>query len=362
MPAEQQPMLEALLVLPRLRVQNANAVSSPLTWGFPSMTAFIGFMHALERRLRDSTGLQFWRVGVVCHHFEAQATQTTPGVFTRSFHLTRNPVDKDGGTAAIVEEGRVHLEVTLVFEVRVPADQQSQDQRQLLADTVAAEAAAMRLAGGSVMPPVSGMGAVGGGATGVTSRRRFRPYLELLDDNPEQGRKAFRRLSRRWLPGFALVSRDDLLQERLLTLRKADAKASVLDAWLSLSRLTHRASKVQKPNEKTGETIEVVEWTTERAKGWVVPIPVGYTALSPLHAAGTVAHSRDATTPFAFVESVYSMGQWISPHRLATAHDMLWQTEHDPTQGLYRCVNAFRPTAPSAATPIAPAGAAAQTL
>ena len=40
-----------LLVLPRLKVQNANAISSPLTWGFPPPSAFLGFAHALERRL-----------------------------------------------------------------------------------------------------------------------------------------------------------------------------------------------------------------------------------------------------------------------------------------------------------------------
>ena len=38
---------EAVLLLPRLRVQNANAISSPLTWGFPPPSAFTGFAHAL---------------------------------------------------------------------------------------------------------------------------------------------------------------------------------------------------------------------------------------------------------------------------------------------------------------------------
>lgn len=36
------PNSDGLLILPRLRVQNANAISSPLTHGFPSMTAFLG--------------------------------------------------------------------------------------------------------------------------------------------------------------------------------------------------------------------------------------------------------------------------------------------------------------------------------
>ena len=39
-----------------------------------------------------------------------------PG-YVRNFNLTRNPVDKDGSTAAIVEEGRMHLQITLVLAV-----------------------------------------------------------------------------------------------------------------------------------------------------------------------------------------------------------------------------------------------------
>lgn len=350
MPFE-QPIVSGLLVLPRLRVQNANAISSPLTWGFPSITAFIGVMHALERKLRSSSSLQFWKVGVVCHGFEAQVTR---GGFTRSFHLTRNPVDKDGSTAAIVEEARVHLDVTLVFEVRLPLDQSGETQRQALAEQVAELVAGMRVAGGSVMPPLT--------TAGLTERRRFRPYLELVDDDAEQRKKAFRRLGRRWLPGFVLVSRDDLLQERLATLRRTNSQATVLEAWLSLSRLTYRASKVQKLNDKIGETSEVIEWTAERHKGWLVPIPVGYGALSALHASGEVANARDDVTPFRFVESVYSVGQWISPHRLSDPSDMLWFGDHDDANGLYRCINEFRaPAAATLNTPIAPDAATART-
>ena len=107
---------QALLVLPRLRIQNANAISSPLTHGFPSITAFTGLMWALERKLAQADApipLHLHAVGVICHHHQEQATQG----YVRSFNLTRNPVDKDGSTAAIVEEGRIHLEITLVFTV-----------------------------------------------------------------------------------------------------------------------------------------------------------------------------------------------------------------------------------------------------
>lgn len=344
-----QTLVTGLLVLPRLRIQNANAVSSPLTWGFPSITAFIGLMHVLERKLRSQTGLQFWKVGVICHGFEAQATE---GGFTRSFHLTRNPVGKDGNTAAIVEEARAHIDVSLVFEVCFPIDQSSQAQREDLAKQVGDLVAGSRVAGGSVMPSLD--------RPGLDDRRRFRPYLELAETDDEQRRKAFRRLARRLLPGFALVSRDDLLQARLATLRQSDPEATVLDAWLSLSRLTSRATRVTETDDKTGEVSEIVKWKAERHKGWLVPIPVGYSALSALHDAGEVANARDDHTPFRFVESVYSIGQWISPHRLSDPRDLLWFGDCDEATGLYRCINEFRPAVPIGMNPTF-AAAAVQT-
>jgi len=38
-PTQRPPAQRGVLVLRRLRVQNANAISSPLTWGFPAITA-----------------------------------------------------------------------------------------------------------------------------------------------------------------------------------------------------------------------------------------------------------------------------------------------------------------------------------
>ena len=65
-------------------------------------------LHALERRLNAmGKRLRFGGVGIVCHQFDPQVFQP-PGRRTQVFCLTRNPVDKDGNTSAIVEEGRTH--------------------------------------------------------------------------------------------------------------------------------------------------------------------------------------------------------------------------------------------------------------
>jgi CRISPR-associated protein Csy2 len=337
----------ALLLVPHLQVQNANAISSPMTWGFPGITAFVGLMAALERKLGADGGLQFNGIGVVCHRFEAQ----THRGYTHSFRLSRNPVRKDGSTAGIVEEGRIHLDISLVFDVSLSSHLTGDAERQQLAQTVADLLATMRIAGGSVIAPHT--------PHTPHARRALQPQLRLEAQEPEQQRKEFAQLSRRLLPGFALVARDDLLQahQRTLSQRQTDGQptpASALDAWLDLSRINTRAVRgpalpvegetaaPQAANAKP-TAAEPIEWQRDERPGWLVPIPVGYAALSALHPAGSVAQARDATTPLRFVESVFSIGQWISPHRLRDAAQLIWWPTYDEATGLYRCRNACAP-------------------
>jgi CRISPR-associated protein Csy2 len=314
------PHFTHLLVLPHLKVNNANAVSSPLTHGFPSITAFLGLMWALERKTRAAgLNLEFGAVGVVCHD---RREQTTEGGFVKSFRLTRNPVGKDGGTAAIVEEGRIHLDLSLVLAVNAgPWDQDAQ-QRDL--KTILDLLQGMRIAGGTLLP-----------ITQAPTSRHL-PWLANFTGDNDDHATAFRMLRARLLPGFALVARDDLIDQRLQALRASAPDASRLDAWLSLSRINwHYDGKAE---DGKGA------WQHDRKKGfgWIVPIPVGYGALGELHDAGSVANARDAVTPFRFVESLYSMGEWIGPHRLHAPQDLLWYADSRPDEGLYRCRNDYR--------------------
>jgi CRISPR-associated protein Csy2 len=319
------PKHPALLELPRLRVQNANAISSPLTWGFPAITAFTGFMTALARRLGPEADIAFQGVGVVCHGFEAQVTQ---GGYTRSFALTRNPVRADGSTAAIVEEGRVHLDITLVLQVDLAHRYLDDNARTELAAHIGHLVAGMRLAGGSVMPPLPGQ-----------FQRPPRPRLSLLAGQADERAAQFKRMRRRWLPGFALVLRDDLLHAHWAELQTRQPQATLLDAWLDLSRINHRATR--REGSGPDQTIQA-DWATDSRPGWLVPMPVGFAALSDLYEPGSVVGARDPAAHFRFVESVYAIGQWISPHRLQDTQDLLWHTSHDTASGLYRCINRFK--------------------
>lgn len=328
---------QAILVLPHLRIQNANAIASPLTHGFPSITAFTGVMWALERKLAQvGVPLRLHSVGVVCHHHQEQVTQG----YVRNFNLTRNPVGKDGSAAAIVEEGRMHLQLTLVLAVSekrtpgTPAALVQGNQTQL--DDWAAQAghllAGMRVAGGSVLPSRPEPG------------KRVRPWMAVVPEDPVAAEKAFRQWRRQWLPGFALVGRDDLLAQRLQALRASQPTATLLDAWLHAARSNYAPVLPEGAARVPDGQVQWADPQRRKGSGWIVPIPVGYAALTPqAHAAGTVRNARDASVPLRFVESVYALGEWISPHRLTHLGHLLWHAETDDALGLYRCRNGYQP-------------------
>lgn len=311
-------LLPGLILLPHLRVQNANAISSPLTWGFPAISAFLGFAHALQRRLgKDVADLE--GVGVVCHTFTPQ-TYRPHGRYHRRFCLPRHPLNKQGASPGTVEEGRTHLEVSLLLGIRDHLDEKGSGAE--LARLLLHTALGMRLAGGSLLPASTGRG-------------RPPRYFRLGDDLVSQ-QNAFRKIRRALLPGFALLDRSDLLAEHLAQLRQDESQATALDALLDLSRL--KVEPLPTDPAADAKPSGQVVWQASRVRpGWLVPLPVGFGAISPLHPPGTVQNARDMTTPFRFVEALYSLGEWVSPHRLESPQEILWHYQARPAEGIYLC-------------------------
>jgi len=320
---------EGLLILPRLQVQNANAIGSPLTHGFPSITAFVGFMWALNRKFIDENiDLNLNGVGVICHDHQEQVSQDN---YRKRFSLARHPLRKTGELAPIIEEGHIHLDVSLVFDanwVSGPSEvslflQGEEVKRANLECEIAQIISDMRVAGGAIISD--------------------NPTATLLSipENRDARAEQFINLSRQFLPGFSLVSRHDLLKIRWDEMKVEQPSVSLLDAWLDLSRFNYRAKSVKEGEAPPADGS--VEWVRDRVKdsGWIVPISIGYAALSPLHAAGTVRSSRDEITPFRFVEALHSIGEWVSPHRLADVDQLLWYPKVEPEKGLYRIVNQY---------------------
>lgn len=314
----------AWLLLPHLRVQNANAISGPFSWGFPAPSAFTGFVHALSRKLPDTfdASVLLGGVGIICHRFGPQVSDG----YVKSFNLTRNPTTTkkeveafiaNGTPPSFVEEGRVHLEVSLLIGVHGEAvELTTTNQLADMAQCLYELAQGQRLAGGSLLPSLDAA----------------KPSLTHTD-RPE---RELRSLRRQLLPGFALIERSDRLEQHLQALQQDAPDATPLDALMDACALHWDCETTEREDGSTR-----ADWHVRSRPGWLAPIPVGYRAISPLYKPGTVRNARDNDTPFRFVESLYSLGEWISPHRVEDLQDLLWHHHAEPEQGLYRCTNRY---------------------
>ena len=311
--------MKAFLKLKRIKIENANAVSG-LTYGFPSVTHFLGFTHALSRQVKSKgIELKFKGCAIVAH--EQQIHKYSTGVWgDATFSLSRNPPGKDGLPAAFNEEGKMHLTVSLLIECDFDKDDlkylnfsNEKEFEKLIKDI----ALTHRLAGGMIQD---------------IEEIKF----EEIPENLEKKSKFIRREMRKLLPGFLLIEKSDLLAEHLMQLKSECSEKDMMDSWLDFIALKFQAEKKEENPEKTE-----VEWSMvpKPSLGYLVPINIGYRAVSELYSPGTVKQVRDPTVPFRFVESVYTIGQWISPHRIEKLEEIFWQYQADPVLGWYICKN-----------------------
>lgn len=322
--------IEHLLILPRLRVINTNAIPAPLVWGFPAMSAFTGFMHALERKLPDNLRLMFNGIGVICHEFQALTTGTA---FRHSFSLQRSSFqsksqakayEKEGKLPSFVEYGLANMDISLVLEISQKDNGGDQQLTQESANIIAEIVGDMRIAGGTVVPnhqlPAN---------TGA-------PEIVALDIDDDRRARQFKKLMRRLSPGNILVLRDDVLKTHTEAMQATDPEANQFDAFLDLSRINYRCTSM--PGTQDGKA----NWEKRPQKGWLKPIPVGFINLEEkLWPANSVASARDNSVPFAFVEAIYSIGEWVSVHRVPCPEAMTWYTDNTPETGTYRLNNDY---------------------
>ncbi|MGL5030068.1 MAG: type I-F CRISPR-associated protein Csy2 [Aeromonas sp.] len=303
--------MKSTLLLRHLRVENANAISG-LTYGFPAITHFLGFTHALSRRLEQAYGLTLGGCAVVAHNTELQS-QPLGNRREQVFALTRNPLTKEGKTAPFNEEGRVHLDISLLIECDFKAEElpRSDSLDQSISELhgwFERTVPTLRLAGGMI--------------TTLGQVQWHEHYDEMK----------LRRLCMSLLPGFALVCRHDALTEHHQQRLTVEPNHELLDSLLDFVTLQHQAQQ---------DEAEGVSWQplAKPSSGYLVPLVVGYQGISPLYNPGSIASSRDQETPFRMVESIYSVGQWISPHRIQDLDALLWRYRYQEPN--YLCENHY---------------------
>ena len=300
------------LLFKKVMIDGANTISSPLTYGFPAITGFLGSFHAMSRKMADDESLSEVSLGGVllaCH--DCQPQMYRPNSYNNyTFNQTRNPIKKDGKTASIIEEGKCRLVMSFVVEVLADTTLTTEQQASAIQNTKQ-WIQQQRMAGGS-----------------VRGLARFEP-VQFFDNSDISA------VIPQLLPAFVLMDAQNEFAQIINDVQKDDPDATPLDALIEVCAL-HQIPEIQ----KNGDT----KWLTTSRKsghGWLVPMPVGYQGISELYDSGVMQNVRNPEYPSQYVEAVYSLGKWVYPQRLnriGGEHDIanaFWRYRYDADDSLY---------------------------
>lgn len=304
--------IKGYLMFKKVIIEGANSISSPITYGFPAITGFLGSFHAMSRKMSEDAqlaGVSLGGVLIACYDCQPQIYRQN-SYSNYSFNQTRNPIKKDGKTASIIEEGKCRLVVSFVVEVLANDELMPEQQNQLIKRTTQ-WIQQQRMAGGSVQ-----------------RLDRFDPvqYFDQHDISI---------LTPQLLPAFVLMDAGDDFAEIINEIKQDNPEATALDALIEVCAL-HQIPKLQ----TNGNT----KWSTMSRKsghGWVVPMPIGYQGISELYDAGVMQNVRNPEYPSQYVEAIYSLGKWVYPQRLNDVDgkdaiaNAFWRYHYDADQSLY---------------------------
>ncbi len=298
------------LVFNKVQIADANSISSPITYGFPAVTGFLGAFHAMSRKMMTMETWQDYSLGGVllaCHDCQPQIYR--PSKYSNyTFNQSRNPIKKDGKTASIIEEGKCHLTMTFVVEV-LGEDELSVDEKQQLIAQSQTWILQQRIAGGS-----------------VHALARFDPVTFIEAESIDS-------VIPMLMPAFVLMDAQQDFAEIIGEVQAENLDATALDALIDVCALHHI------PEEKTKKGQTVTVWKTTSKKtgcGWLVPMPIGYQGISPKYEAGIMQHTRNPEYPSQYVEAIYGLGKWVYPQRLGeNIANAFWRYTYDEEHALY---------------------------
>lgn len=300
------------LLFKKVVIDGANTISSPITYGFPAITGFLGSFHAMSRKMADDDALSEVSLGGVllaCHDCQPQVYRPS-SYNSYTFNQSRNPIKKDGKTASIIEEGKCRLVMSFVVEVLSDTALTAEQQEHALQKTKQ-WLYQQRMAGGS-----------------VRELARFEP-IQFFDVNDISA------VIPQLLPAFVLMDAQDEFAQIIDAIQADQPDATPLDALIDVCALHHVPE-----TQKNGDT----KWKAVSRKtghGWLVPIPIGYQGISDVFEAGTMQNVRNPEYPSQYVEAIYSLGKWVYPQRLNSIggeHDIanaFWRYHHDADAALY---------------------------
>ncbi len=290
--------MTSYVLLEKIQVQNANCIAG-FTYGFPTVTSFLGLTHHLSRQLKDIIGVSFNGCAIFCHDYHIDSYQD----YYTKFIQSRNPPSTLKGKsseakspAPIIEEGKMDMTVSLLLrcdDILSSRDDDKDDYTKAIKNTLFKS----RLAGGTIKNVKN---------------------VHLLSRHHQLWREVKAKL----LPCFVLLDKTELLKEHC----DNNPNQPLLDSWTDFFAIKHKAHQDEEGNISWQKVIP------PNKKGWIVPLMIGYKAISQLYEPNEVKNVRDSTYPFRFVEAVHGLGEWRSLHRFYQHDDidaLFWRYDID---------------------------------
>lgn len=375
--------MSQFILINRIKVQNANAVAG-FTWGFPAITNFLGFVHNLSRKLcneKNYLDISLKGCVVVAHEHKVHTYWSKNDGYR--FIQTRNPpylhgieTGKKSETPPVIEEGKMNMTVSLLIGCDGNIGNRADEFRQWLKKSCLLQ----RLAGGSILDIADIAFHTPENEHDVRLiTRRLLPGF-VLNDRSQYLEEHYQEILKRqpdtelldaWLD-FSMLKqkarpKSDLISKHLQKLTKNvqdnQQEARFMEIWeqhlgdqynetdipeelknyfrqvednKSNKKLLAQWKNYCKPDDKTDADWEYVP---KPKPGYLVPIMIGYEAISPVYKNIDVGNTRDNETDVCFVESVYSIGEWQSAHHIKTPEQLqrsLWRYE-DYKENWYLC-------------------------
>jgi CRISPR-associated protein Csy2 len=292
--------MKKFLLIKDIKVQNANAFSSVYTAGFPAVTAFMGFVHKLQRDINkksDFSNVKFSGVGIFSKEFRIQCYRDNKFNNFNSC-LRRHPLivkNSEAKTAAIVEEIFCDITFSLLIECSGVRVFNQYDIKKDLFTMINKS----KFAGGDILS------------------YDFKSTEFITFDNDVETFK--NKIGKKLMVSYALIDRHDLLEP-------ANSENSMKDL---ISFLTINSRCIKEEDE--------INWEYyKKQPGWFVPVPIGFIGITEPN---KINGQRDSASIHRFVEPVITLGEFKLAYRIKELSDLLWYYDFDEINSLYICKN-----------------------
>lgn len=264
------------LLLKKIKVESFNGFSSDITYGFPAVTAFLGFSHMLERKLNVKyPDLKCLNTGIISHKVNIYTTTIKTDKYHKIyFNHMLHPLKKKGLQfigASLTPEIIGNMECSLIIDLGQYII--SEKNKTEFLTQVQNIVHTSRLAGGNI------------------SNMELADIISFSSDS-SQNKSQWRKIKASLSNGFALIPRQDLM-----------TTDNTFDNFMEKLAINKKTDNRNQP-------------------GWIVPITVGYKALtSPSY----VKYQRDIDKEHIFVESILSLGEFKMLRHFTSPKDFMWQ-------------------------------------